>query len=37
MLKLKVFDEFVLRECVEGIEFELDEKYQGYKDVLNLL
>jgi len=27
----KVFDEFVLRECVEGIEFELDEKYQGYK------
>jgi len=27
----KVFDEFVLRECVEGIEFEVDEKDQGYK------
>lgn len=27
----KVFDEFVLRECVEGIEFEVDEKHEGYR------
>ncbi|SHI91500.1 hypothetical protein [Lutispora thermophila] len=27
----KVFDEFVLRECVEGIEFEADEKCEGVR------
>lgn len=27
----KVFDEFVLRECVEGIEFQLAEKYKDYR------
>lgn len=27
----KVFDEFVLRDCVEGIELELDEKYKDFR------
>ncbi|MEA4963484.1 hypothetical protein [Lutispora sp.] len=27
----KVFDEFVLRECVEGIEFEVDECHENFK------
>lgn len=27
----KVFDEFVLRECVEGIEFDVDECHESFK------
>ena len=31
----KVFDEFVLRECIDGIEFETDGCPENYKAVIN--
>lgn len=31
----KVFDEFALRECVEGIEFEIDDCHENFKGIID--